>query len=341
MPDDYSYKVVLVDYDDDLFAPRGTEEVVLASVGASWIAAQHRTPEAILAAAADADVVMIQSVRPLLQGPVIDGLERCRAIIRVGIGYDSVDVAAATERGILVCNVPDYCAEEVSDHAISLLLGAARHLARQDRSIRSGQWDRTLAKPAQRLRGRTLGLLGFGRTARGVALKVRGFQFNLLAHDPYIDQEVFQTYGVKPVDLVELLRSSDFLSVHVPLMESTYHLLGAKELAMMPQGAVLVNTARGPVVDQRALTIALCEGPLAAAGLDVLEWEPPESDDPLLKLDNVILTPHTAGYSEQSVADLYRLACQTAVEVLEGRLPSTVVNPTAVKRAQARWKFED
>jgi len=341
MQEDYSYKVVLVDYDDDLFAPRGGEEDVLASVGALWMTAQHRTPEAILAAAADADVVMVQSVRPLLQGAVINGLERCRAIIRVGIGYDSVDVAAATEEGILVCNVPDYCAEEVSDHAISLLLGAARHLARQDRSMRSGQWDRTLAKPAHRLRGRTLGLLGFGRTARGVALKVTGFQFNLLAHDPYIDREVFESYGVTPVGLVELLRSSDFLSVHVPLTESTFHLLGAKELAMMPQGAVLVNTARGPVIDQRALTRALREGPLAGAGLDVLEWEPPEWDDPLLKLDNVILTPHTAGYSEQSVADLYRLACQTAVEVLEGRLPNTVVNPEAVKRAQARWKFED
>ena len=321
------YKVVLVDYDDDLFTPQGWEGEMLAEAGASWIVGQHRTPEAILEVARDADVVMIQSLRPLIRQQVIEQLEHCRCIIRVGIGYDSVDVAAATERGITVCNVPEYCVEEVADHALALLLASVRHLARQDRWVREGRWDRTGAKPARRLRGSTLGLVAFGRIARALAEKVKGMGLTLLAFDPYVSAEVADSYSVKLVELDELLKRSNLISVHVPLTEETYHLLSEREFALMKPGAVLVNTSRGAVVDEVALARALRDGPLAAAGLDVLEHEPAGPDCPLLDLDNITITPHVAAYAEESVGDLYRGACRIAIDVIQGRWPQSVVNP--------------
>jgi len=325
------YKVVLVDYDDDLFAPQGWEGDMLAAAGARWMTGQYRRPEAIVEVARDADVVMIQSLRPLIGRPVIEQLERCRCIVRVGIGYDSVDVAAATERGMMVCNVPDYCVEEVADHALSLLLAGVRHIARQDRWVRAGRWDRTGAKPTRRLRENVLGLVAFGRTARALAEKARGIVRTLLAFDPYVPQEVADAYGVKVVELDELLKRSDLVSVHAPLTEATCHLLGEREFNLMKPGVVLVNTSRGPVIDEAALARALREGPLGAAGLDVLEHEPPGPDCPLLGLDNVTITPHVAAYAEESVGDLYRGACQIAIDVIEGRWPPSVVNPEVKK----------
>jgi D-3-phosphoglycerate dehydrogenase len=329
-------KVVLIDYDDDLFTPQGWEGEMLASAGGLWITGQYREPEAIVEVARDADVVMIQSVRPLLDRSVIERLERCRCIVRVGIGYDSVDVAAATGQGIIVCNVPEYCVEEVADHALALLLASVRHVARQDRWIRAGRWDRTGARPARRLRGSVLGLVAFGRTARALAQKARGVGLSLLAFDPYVSQKVAGSYGVTLVELDELLRRSDLISVHAPLSEETQHLLGEREFALMKPGAVLVNTSRGPVVDEIALAKALCDGPLGAAGLDVFEREPLPSDSPLRDLDNVTLTPHVAAYAEESVGDLYRVACRIAVDVLQGRWPPSVVNPTVKARLASK-----
>jgi D-3-phosphoglycerate dehydrogenase len=331
---DLPHKVALVDYDDDLFSPQGWEGEMLAEAGASWVVGQHRTADAILDAASDADVIMIQSVRPLIDRQVIQQLDRCRCIVRVGIGYDSVDVAAATERGILVCNVPEYCVEEVADHALALLLAGVRHIARQDRWIREGRWDRTGAKPARRLRGSTLGLVAFGRTARALAEKVKGMGFTLLTADPYVSSDVASTYGARLVKLDELLRQSDLISVHAPLAKETYHLLGERELSLVKPGAVLVNTSRGPVIDEAALVKALRDGPLGAAGLDVLEHEPPAASNPLLGMDNVCITPHAAAYAEESVRDLYHGACRIAVDVVSGRWPPSVVNPE-VRQAQA------
>jgi len=320
-------KVVLIDYDEDLFAPQGWEGDFLAQAGAQWRAVQCREPEAILKVAHDAEVVMVQSVRPLLRKAQIQRLERCRCIVRVGIGYENVDVSAATECGIIVCNVPDYCVEEVADHALALLLASVRHVARQDRWIRAGRWDRTGARPARRLRGSVLGLIGFGRTARALAEKARGIGLTIIAFDPYISQPVADKYGLTLVELDDLLSRADLVSVHVPLTEETHHLLGEREFRLMKAGAVLVNTSRGPIVDGKALADALQNGPLAAAGLDVLEQEPPDPDSPLLGLDNVTLTPHVAAYAEESVGDLYRGACRIAIEVLAGRWPPAVVNP--------------
>jgi D-3-phosphoglycerate dehydrogenase len=327
MGQELTYKVALVDFDDDLFTPQGWEGEMLAEAGAIWTVGQHRSEEAILEAARDADVVMIQSVRPLITRQVIDQLERCRCIVRVGIGFDSVDVAAATRRGIMVCNVPEYCVEEVADHALALLLASVRHIARQDRTVRDGSWDRTGARPARRLRGSTLGLVAFGRTARALASKVSGMGFTLLAADPYVSSDVASTYGVQLVELHELLSRSDIVSVHAPLAEETFHLLGQREFAVIKPGAVLVNTSRGPVIDEEAMVDALRTGRLGAVGLDVLEQEPPKPDNPLLDLDCVTITPHVAAYAEESVRDMYHGACLIALDVINGRWPESVVNP--------------
>ncbi len=322
-----SFKVVLVDYDEDLFAPPAWVGEELAHHGIEWIAGQHRTPETVMEAARAGDVVVVQSVRPLLTRAIIEQLERCRCIVRLGIGYDSVDVAAATERGILVCNAPTYCVDDVADHALALLMDGVRHTARQDRWVRAGRWDRRGARPARRVKGCTMGFIGFGRIARALAGRVSGFGMTLLAYDPYLDVETIARYGARKVELDELMRQADFVSVHCPLNEETYHLLGARELGLMKEGVFIVNTSRGPVIDEAALVEVLRTGKVWGAGLDVFEHEPLPLDSPLREFDNVTFTPHVGANSEESVADLYRTGCQIAIDVCDGRWPQGVVNP--------------
>jgi D-3-phosphoglycerate dehydrogenase / 2-oxoglutarate reductase len=335
------YRVVLVDFDEDLFAPQGWEQTMLAAAGAELVTGQHRSVEAVLRAAEGADIVMIQSVRPLMPRAVIETLKGCRGIVKVSIGYDNVDLAACTEMGIPLCNVPEYCVHEVADHALALLLASVRHLGRQDRWVRGGRWDRTGAKPARHLSGPTLGLVGFGRTGRALVEKSRGLGFHFLAADPYVDQEVVRGYGVEPVGLDEMLQRSDMISIHAPLTAENRHLLGHREFALLKLGAVIVNTSRGPIIDQDALVEALRSGRVLAAGLDVFEREPIEVDSPLLAMDNVILSPHTAGYSEEAVGDLYRSACQSVIQLLNGEWPSTAVNPVIREAWLAKWSTKE
>jgi D-3-phosphoglycerate dehydrogenase len=323
----FQYKTVLVDYDEDLFSPRGWEGEMLARAGIEWVVGQHRTPEAALEAARDADVVIVQSVRRLLTRPVIEGLAKCRCAIRLGIGYDSVDVAAATEQGILVCNVPNYCVGDVADHALALLMGGVRHIARQDRWIRAGRWDRTGARPARRMRGCTMGFVAFGRIARALAERVSGFGMTLLAYDPYVKSEAMALYGVEKVGLDELLQRSDFISVHTPLTDETRHLLSARKFGLMKEGVFLVNTSRGPVIDESALAEALRSGKIWGVGLDVMEQEPLPLGSPLREFENVTFTPHVSANSEESVDDLYRTGCRIAIDVINGIWPEEVVNP--------------
>jgi D-3-phosphoglycerate dehydrogenase len=321
------FKAVLVDYDEDLFAPPAWVEGELAQHGIEWTAGQHRTPEAVLQAAGDGDLVMIQSVRPLLDEALIQRLPRCRCIVRLGIGYENVAVAAATEQGILVCNVPDYCIDDVADHTLALLMAAARHVARQDRWIRAGCWDRAGARPARRMRGCTMGFVAFGRIARALAGRVCGFGLTLLAYDPYLDAETIARHGARKAQLDELLEQADLISVHCPLTDETHHLLGAREFGLMKEGVFLVNTSRGAVIDEAALVGALRWGKVWAAGLDVFEQEPLPPDSPLRAFDNVILTPHVGANSEDSVIDLYRAGIQITLDVHRGRWPTGVVNP--------------
>ncbi|MBC8263774.1 MAG: C-terminal binding protein [Anaerolineales bacterium] len=334
MSEAFQYKTVLVDYDEDLFSPRGWEGEMLARAGIEWVVGQHRTPETALEAARDADVVIVQSVRRLLTRPVIEGLAKCRCAIRLGIGYDAVDVAAATERGILVCNVPDYCVDDVADHALALLMGSVRHVARQDRWIRAGRWDRTGARPARRMKGCTMGFVAFGRIARALAERVSGFGMTLLAYDPYLDAETMALYGVEKVELDELLQRSDFISVHTPLTDQTHHLLSTREFGLMKEGMFLVNTSRGAVIDESALVEALRSGKVWGVGLDVMEQEPLPSDSPLREFENVIFTPHVGANSEESVDDLYRTGCRIAIDVINGIWPDEVVNPAVEGRTR-------
>lgn len=326
------YNVVLVDYDDDLFSPLGWEAEMLSTVGAEWQYGQYRQTDDIKRVTQNADVVMVQSVRPLLSESVIRGMDRCRCIIRLGIGYDSVDVKTATEMGILVCNVPLYCVDDVAEHALGLLLDGVRHLALQDRWIRQGKWDRRGARPAHRITGSVLGLVSFGRIARALAKRAKGLGMTVLAFDPYVNADDMSDMDVQKVELEELLGQSDFISVHTPLTDSTFHLLDKREFDMIKLGAVLVNTSRGGIVSSEALITAMCKGTVAAAGLDVMEDEPLPADSPLRRFENITFTPHVGACTEESTADLYRVACQIACDVLRNVAPASVVNPEVKSR---------
>jgi D-3-phosphoglycerate dehydrogenase len=270
---------------------------------------------------------MVQSVRPLLTRSVIEQLERCRCIARLGTGYDSVDVNAATEQGIVVCNAPTYCTDDVADHALALLMNSVRHIARQDRWIRAGRWDRTGARPSRRLKGCTLGIIGFGHIGQALAERVSGFGMKILAYDPYVEAETCAHYSTQKVQLDELLQQSDFISVHCPLTDETYHLLSNREFDLMKKEIFIVNTSRGEIVNETALAHALETGQVWGAGLDVFEKEPLPLDSPLRQFDNITFTPHVGANSEDSVTDLYQIACQIAIAVSESQWPPGAVNP--------------
>lgn len=325
--DRFSAHVVLVDYARDLFAPVGFEAQRLAAAGASWEAYECRSADDVLAVARDADVVVVQSVRPLLTREVIAQLPRCRCLIRAGAGYDSLDYAAATEMGIMVCNAPTYCTDEVADHAIALLLACLRHIPRLDAAMRRGEHAYHLAMPTRRLAGSTLGVIGLGRIGARLVQRLSGWQLRVLAYDPYTTPERAASLGASLVSLDELLAQSDFISLHCLLNEQTHHLLGREALAKVKPGVIIVNDSRGPLIDEAALVASLRDGRVWAAGLDVTEKEPLPSDSPLLELDNVILTPHTAAYSPQSREDLYAQICEICIEVIQGRVPPFLVNP--------------
>ena len=298
----------------EVLAPLGAELRISASVGAADV----------LAVAAEADAVI--NTYAQLPAELIDRFERCRIIARTGIGIDTVDLAAATARGIVVTNVPEYCEDEVSDHAMALMLALARNVTRGNSVVHGGSWDLAEVKPIYRVRGRTVGLVGFGKIARLVATKAQGFGLGVLAFDPYVDPADAAALDVELVPFEELLARSDFVSVHAPLTPETRHLIGAEALAMMRPEAVVVNTARGGLVDVAALAEALDRGVIAGAGLDVLPDEPPAADLALYGRPNVILTPHTAFYSEESVLDLQVKAAQQVALVLSGQDPVYPVN---------------
>ncbi|MEN6480359.1 MAG: C-terminal binding protein, partial [Anaerolineales bacterium] len=278
--------------------------------------------------------VVVQTARPLLTRRSLAQLTRCRCVVRAGAGYDSVDVTAATERGILVCNTPTYCTDEVADHAIALLLACLRHVPRLDRGLRRGDHTMTIIDHTRRLAGSTLGIIGLGRIGSRVVQRLRGWDLRVLAYDPYLTDDQVRDAGAERVSLPELLRTSDMISIHCPLTEETRHMIGRRELALLKPTAILVNDARGAVIDEQALAEALREERLWAAGLDVFETEPLPTDSPLLALENVIVTPHAAAYSPQSRADLYALVCEIASDVCQGRVPRFVVNAASLAARQ-------
>jgi D-3-phosphoglycerate dehydrogenase len=274
--------------------------------------------------------------RGVLDAGRIARLRRCRIIAHYGTGVDRVDVAAATERGIWVTNGPRYAVDEVSSHAIALLLAAARKIVAADRAVRMGQWHIKPIAPLHRLAGRTLGLLGFGNIARATGRKGRALGLQVVAYDPYLDAAVFHEEGVRAVDFRTCVSEADILSVHLPLTDETRGIVGQEAFALMKPGALLVNTSRGPVVDEPALIDALRSGRLAGAGLDVFAREPLPPDHPLLALPNVTVTGHIAFYSEESIAQMRRDAAEQVLEALAGRPPAFLVNRQVLERPARR-----
>ncbi|MGY0056741.1 C-terminal binding protein [Streptomyces sp. LZ34] len=321
MPKAAMFKVVVTDYE---FADLEPERQILEAAGLTLVPAQAGTEDELIELCADADA-LINQYAPVT-AKVIRNLARCRVISRYGIGLNTIDVPAATEAGIVVANVPDGSLEEVSDHAAALILALARGLRRYDAAIRRGTWDYTVAAPLRRLRGRTLGLVGFGRIPRLLAEKMAGFGMTVLAHDPFADPSRAAALGVRLVDLDTLCRASDVLSVHAPLTAETEGLIGRAQFAAMKPTACLVNTARGPVVDEAALIEALRTGRIAGAGLDVFAHEPLGPHSPLARCENVVLSPHTAWYSEDSELEIRTKTARNVVEVAQGRLPTYLVN---------------
>jgi D-3-phosphoglycerate dehydrogenase len=299
--------------------------------GAELIDRPCPTEQEVVKYGRDADALLV------LEEPVpaaaIAELTRCRVISRFGIGVDTIDVEAATAAGIYVTNVPDAATEDVSDHALGLLLSLARDLSTYDQGARQGNWSMAASpREIRRVHGRTLGLVGFGRIGRTLCEKARPLGLEVLAHDPNVPAHAVAEAGARSVGLAELLERSDFVSLHAPLTPQTRHLLGAAELALMRPSAFLINVSRGGLVDQAALVGALERGELAGAGLDVLETEPPPPDDPILAAPGVLLTPHVAHYSTESFDAVRDRAIENIVRVLSGQEPLHAVNRPASAR---------
>jgi phosphoglycerate dehydrogenase-like enzyme len=281
--------------------------------------------------------VAIVGVRPF-RAPEIATLDATGLLIRAGIGYDIIDVGAATERGILVANVPDYCVDEVADHAVLLLMSAWRRLFELEHVWHEGKWvNPSITPPVHRTRGRRLGVVGFGRIGRAVAARALGFGWEVVAYDPLLPQESVRAAGAAPIGLDELFATSDAVSLHSPLTTETRHLVSAERLATVRDGFVLVNTSRGGLIDIDALDAALESGRVSAVGLDVLEDEPaPDLSRPIFQRPNVLLTPHLAWYSIEARVDLARLAAENAYRYIQGEEPWNVVNPAARNAAARR-----
>ncbi|MEZ4862939.1 MAG: C-terminal binding protein [Caldilineaceae bacterium] len=310
------------------------ERAVLDPVDAELLVAETGAEAELVQLAPRADAILTcwQKVTPA----VLNAAPRCLHVSRYGVGLDNIALTRATELGIVVTNVPDFCVEEVSDHALALILACARRVVGFDRAIRNGQWDNKGQGPIPRLRGQTLGLIGFGNSARALADKARALGMRIIAYTPRLPTTALRAPDLATTDLTLLLRESDYISIHAPLTPATRHLLNANTLRQLKPTAFLINTARGAIVDEDALLQALREGWLAGAALDVLSQEPISSDHPFLALENVILTPHAAFYSEAAIDELARKAAEHVAQSLQGAIPANLVNSEVLTRAHCR-----
>ena len=311
---------------DTVFPNLDPARDVLARIGAELQVASEATPDEILRVATGADGLLVTYAR--ITGPMIARMTRCRVISRFGIGVDNVDLDAATAAGIVVTKVPDYCIDEVSDHALALMMALARKIPASNAQVHGGGWSMRAVVPIHRLRGSVLGLVGFGRIPQLMVPKAQAFGLRVIAYDPYVPADVYAAAGVTSVEFPELLQTSDFVSIHAPLVNETRGLFNAGVFRQMKPNAYLINTARGPIIDEQALADALDAGHLAGAGLDVMTQEPP-AGSPLVGRADVIITPHTAFYSEESLIELQTKAAQEVVRVLSGEMPRNPVNTVA------------
>jgi D-3-phosphoglycerate dehydrogenase len=309
----------LIAVTDSVFPSLDPAIAALKRVDPELRMAKSAAADDILAVARDADAVLVTYAK--LPGDLLRQLTRCKAIGRFGLGVDNIDVQAAAECGITVTYVPDYCMREVSDHAMALLLALARKVVLSNNLVQAGRWEMPAVVPIRRLEGQVLGLVGFGNIPRQLAPKAQAFGLRVITHDPYVAPDVLAKAGVEGVSFDDLLARSDFVSIHAPLLPATRGLFNAAVFAKMKRGACLINSARGPLVDETALVAALDSGQLGAAALDVVATEPLAKDSPLLGRANVILTPHTGFYSVEALEELQTKCASDVARVLCGEKP--------------------
>jgi len=314
----HQYRVVITDCDHGSIEEEKEE---FGRIGAELILAQVQEEKDLIQGCKEADGLVNQYA--LLTRRVFENLPKCKVVARYGVGVDSVDLKTATDLGIVVANVPDYCMDEVANQTIAMMLALMRKVAFFDQKVKSGQWDFRQGRPIHRLKGRTMGLVGSGRIGLEVAKIIAAFGVKVIAFDPFLEKA---PEGVELKDLDTVLKESDFISIHCPLNDSTRHLIGEREFKKMEKKPLLINTSRGPIIDEKALIQALKESIISGAGLDVLEKEPPDPRNPLLTMDNVILSPHVSFYSVESISELKRRTAKNVSEVLTDKWPGSVVN---------------
>lgn len=320
------HKVVVT---DDRYGNYSEEKSVLKELSVELIilAPESNREERIenLKIIQDADALLV-NLFPMTK-EIISGLNKCRIISRYGVGYDNVDINEATKKGIWVANVPDYSIEDVSDQALAFLMGCVRKVAYKDRMIRQGKWNLHNDQPIHRMKNKVLGIIGYGAIGKRFHEKIKGLGFSkILVSDPYIDKKIILENGAVPAEFEETLSNSDYISIHVPLDNSTKKMIGKKQLSFMKKNSIIINTSRGAVLDEQAVIEALINGWINGAGLDVFETEPLPLDSPLHNLDNVILADHTGWYSEESKVELKTKAAMNILAVLKGGKPIYQVN---------------
>jgi D-3-phosphoglycerate dehydrogenase len=306
----------VIAFTENIFPTLDPAKAALARLNPTIRMAKSPSADDILEVARDADAILVTYAK--LTRDLISQLKRCKAIGRFGLGVDNIDLVACKEKSIAVNYVPDYCIREVSDHTVAMLLALIRKIPLSNKLVQAGRWEMPAVVPIRRIEGTVLGLLGFGNIPRLVVPKAQAFGMKVIAYDPYAKPELFKAAGVESVDFDTLLKTSDYISVHAPLTPQTRGLMNADAFAKMKKGAYIVNTARGPLIDEAALVAALDAGQVGGAALDVVAVEPMPKDSPLLGRDNVIVTPHTAFYSIEALDELQSKAATDVARVLSG-----------------------
>jgi D-3-phosphoglycerate dehydrogenase len=325
-------KVAQIHNDESILPRPDWAMPMLTEAGIEFDGEECETADQVMSLAGDADVIWVMGGSRVLTTELLERLDKCWAILRTGAGTDNIPILDATRLGIIVGNTPEATTQQVAEHAAALLLNSVRQISAYDRFLRRGVWDRHAAPPRRHLYGQTLGFVGFGRIAQATAKKLSGFELNCIAYDPVITAETMKQVGVEAVSFDDVFRRSDYVSVHTPLIDETFHLIGEREFQLMKPTAVFINTSRGKVVDEPALIRAIDEDWIAGAGLDVFEEEPVSHDNPLLRSEKVVVTPHIAGESDESVHLFWKHSCETLIEMSKDRWPLWYVNPDVKPR---------
>jgi len=326
------YTVVVLEY---LPVDMQLEKGLLKEVDADLVLCHDNYNEdTIIEYVKNADAIVTDAI-PITKR-ILEAAKKCKVLVQAGIGVDNIDIKTATKRGIKIANAPHASTDDVADHTMALALSLQRKINLLDNRVKNGEWKQLMwgfeiSMPIYRLKGRIFGLFGLGNIGRNVAKRALGFGCKVISYDPYVSKEAMRNYGVEPVDFSTLLTKSDYISIHAPATESTFHIFNKKTISKMKKTAFLINTARGTIIDSEALYTSLKLGTIAGAGIDVWEKEPPEQNEPLFKLDNIICTPHIAGISEDYVIDIRKETFNQVVSVLKGSDPDNWINRREMK----------